>query len=112
LAGIAASAQSLAAEPQIEAVRTTWGVPYQVQIEEVDGKAVVSGKLKASMANPGPHLNGRMWAAIVDDSSHVLAVHYGEPRRMGPAKYTRRARFEIEIDHLPEDAAGVRVGYR
>lgn len=109
---LSAPVYAIASELPLETVRNIWGMPYQVQVERTDGGAVVSGKLRASTANPGRRLYGRVWAEIVDQNGEVVAVHYGKPRRMSPAKYTRRARFKIEIDQIPDGAAGIRVGYR
>jgi hypothetical protein len=110
--GTIASVQAAAVELPVETVRHAWATPYQVQVEDANGGAVVSGKLRTSVANPGRRLYGKVRAEVLDRAGKVIGIYDAVPHRMSPAKHTHRTTFEIAIDRLPESAAGLRVGYR
>lgn len=110
--GLTASLHAAALDLPLEAVGHVWAVPYQVHVEDVNGGAIVSGRLRTTTANPGRRLHGRVWAEFVDRDGNVVAAYDAIPHRISPARHTRRARFEIPIDRVPERAAGIRVVYR
>jgi hypothetical protein len=88
-----------------------WAVPYNVNVERTAAGAVVSGMLRKSAANPSRRLVSRVRAEVLNRTGQVLAVYYAKPRRMSPAKHSYRARFDIEIERLPEAASEIRVRY-
>lgn len=96
----------------LETVRTLWAQPFDVHMDQRDNGTIVSGKLRKSAVNRSHILYGDVWAEVLDAQGTVLAVHTGKPHRASPAKHSRRARFKIRIDELPDDAAALRVGYR
>lgn len=107
-------AQGLAGEqgPVLDKVKTTWGTPYDVSLQRTEQGVTIAGKVRGSLARTGRRMYGRVWAELVDRFGETIAVHYGDPRRLGVAKHTYRALFTIEIDRLPESTAAIRVGYR
>jgi hypothetical protein len=109
---VTASVQAAALDLSLETVHHAWATPYQVRVDDVNGGAVVSGKLRTSAANPGRRLYGKVWAEILDRDGKIVAVYDAIPHRSSPAKHTHRSEFEISIDRLPDSAAGMRVGYR
>ena len=110
--GLSAAAGTVASEPVLETVASAWAMPYQVHLEHVGDGAEVSGRLLAWSVNPGRRLYGQVCAEILDRHGEVIAVYHGDPRRMSPARHTRRARFVIGIERMPGDAEVVRVSYR
>ena len=111
--GLALASAAPAAEASLKLVTEPnhWAVPYDVSVERSDGGAVISGMLRKSAANPGRRLISQVKAEVLNQNGEVIAVYYGEPRRMTPAKYSYRARFDIEIERLPEAAKEIRVRY-
>jgi hypothetical protein len=88
-----------------------WAVPYDLSVERTNGGAVISGMLRKSAANPARRLSSKVRAEILDRNGEVIAVYYAKPRRLTPAKHSYRARFDIEVDRLPETAKEIRVRY-
>jgi hypothetical protein len=111
--GLALASAAPAAEASLKLVTEPnhWAVPYDVSVERSDDGAVISGMLRKSAANPGRRLTSKVKAEVLNQNGEVIAVYYGKPRRLTPAKYSYRARFDIEIERLPEDAREVRVRY-
>jgi hypothetical protein len=88
-----------------------WAVPYNVNVELSGDGAVVSGMLRKSAANPARRLISQVSAEVLNRNGEVLAVYQAKPQRMTPAKHSYRARFDIEIERLPETAREIRIRY-
>lgn len=112
LPGMPVLAHAAAQDVLLEEVASAWGTPYGVSLQQHPEGVTLTGKVYASPVTGGRRMYGRVWAELVDRSGEVVAVHYADPRRLGTASHTNRARFSIEIDRLPETAYLVRVGYR
>jgi hypothetical protein len=111
--GLALASAAPAAEASLKLVTEPnhWAVPYDVNVERSDDGAVISGMLRKSAANPSRRLISKVKAEVLNRTGQVLAVYYAKPRRMSPAKHSYRARFDIEIERLPEAASEIRVRY-
>lgn len=101
-----------AEELRVIARDNLWAMPYNVEIREAASGISVSGRLLKSAANPSRRFHGKVYLEMLDKNGVVIAVQQAKPQRVGLAKHSQRARFEIEVESVPDEVTALRVSYR
>ncbi|MET0029153.1 MAG: hypothetical protein ABW101_16105 [Candidatus Thiodiazotropha sp.] len=105
-------ANAQAEELKVVTEKNVWAVPYAVEIHELDSGVSISGRLMKSASNPSRRFYGTVYVEMLDKDGEVVAVEQAKPQRMGPAKHSQRASFQVQVDSLPHDVDVVRISYR
>jgi|GEM_PF-6087030 len=106
---VSIASQAAGAQLPVEAVGSFQGKPYDVKV--INGSTVV-GKVRKGASNPARRLTGTVQVELLDHTGQVLETYHVSPRRMTLARHSYQARFSLQVNEWPDDAAGLRVGYQ
>lgn len=84
---------------------------YDVRVEHDAQGATVSGLVRKGPATGARRLYGSIRLEVLDAEGRVISVEHAEPRRITPGRHSHRARFEVALGRLSDEAAGLRLAY-